>query len=239
MKLFLKFENTLTYPIEIENENIKISDLISKIKKQIFEGEKINPEIKLFFSEKELEDDKKLSEYDIKPNSEILIKNLEIDFEKKKKIDKIIENLKTEANNFKINEIDTSKINTQQLNYDNFILKKIYQDYKWYTAPLKKITKKNCYTDENKFSFKIINSLNDYIFIGLADSNFNFLQSNHIGQNLFIYGYCCDGNKYHNSVIGGFCSFSSSCTVNDIVGLEYNSKIGSIEIFKNGNSLSK
>jgi hypothetical protein len=50
-------------------------------------------------------------------------------------------------------EIDIIKINTLQLNYQNKTLKKANSDYQWWSAPLKKISKKNC--DSESFHLKL------------------------------------------------------------------------------------
>jgi hypothetical protein len=172
-------------------------------------------------------------------NSPLIDEKIEIDLKN---------NLMNDLINIKIpknNEIDITKIG-KKFSYENLILKKINNDGDWSSVPLQKISKKNCDTDANKFSFKIINTSYNYIFIGLVDSNFNFSSNIHIGQNSNSWGFhCSNGHKYHNGnqiYYQGYgynnnYSYNAFSTTNDIVGLKYNSKIGTIEIFKNETSL--
>jgi len=127
-------------------------------------------------------------------------------------------------------------MNKEELSFQNHILKKINGNYSHSSTALKKISKKNCDTNENKFSIKILKTKDSSINIGLTDSNFDYLSSNYIGSNSHSWDfYCCNGRKYHNGV--GIKFGTDRCEINDVISLKYDSKKGEIEIFKNNVSL--
>ena len=78
--LFSKFETSIRINVNIVDKNKKIrlsieeSDLIETLKEKIFQTEKIPiNQQKLLFSDKELNNKKRLSEYNIKPEAELTL----------------------------------------------------------------------------------------------------------------------------------------------------------------------
>jgi hypothetical protein len=206
----------------MREEDIEKENALNLIKKQ---KEEIENLLKL---KQELENKNKIE----KEEFEKKLQNQKEDFEK------IIQNLKNEKEKQdlkEINEIDTSKTKLLRLSYENLILKKIHPEG-FNSSPIKKISKKNCDTDENKFSIKIINTITKTMFIGISDSTKKFPSNYFLGEQPYSWGYYfSNGNKYNNKISSPFST--TTCNTNDIVSLKYNSKIGTIEIFKNGISL--
>ena len=138
-------------------------------------------------------------------------------------------------------EIDVSKIDTETLKYRIFILTNIggdhycsYQkDYSSEMAILKKIPKKNCNTDFNKFSIKIIHTddyrLRESIKLGLTDVAFDPRKRKN-SYNDRIYN--------NEGVLMAFYlslgTFGIKSGNGDIISLKYNSIKGDVSIFKNG-----
>ena len=111
---------------------------------------------------------------------------------------------------------------------------KYYFRFKGHNAVLKKIPKKNCNTNFNKFSIKIINTKleNPHITLGIIDANFDVKSS---GGRHFGYNFCCNGLAYvKNQMIK---QFGEKCGIGDELSLKYDSIKGTIEIFKNWKSL--
>jgi hypothetical protein len=85
MIFFLKFlnENKNIITLTIEKENLKVFELIEEIKKELLKHEIFfNPllqDIELYFSDKEMEKEKTLLEYNCLTNSDILIKFIQKD----------------------------------------------------------------------------------------------------------------------------------------------------------------
>ena len=154
--------------------------------------------------------------------------------------------LKELLNCFKINlikeglKIDINLINKKKLefNENENSLKKIEKDFCWISAPLKKISKKNNNSNENKFSIKILNTQDGDIMIGLTNFNFNFKEKfNVIGKDLNSWGFFLnDCTKWFNNKGEDFLKDFEDVKYGDIFGLKFNSIKGEIEIFINGES---
>jgi hypothetical protein len=97
MNIFIKYneEKNNNKLISINNKNITIFELIENIKKEIIKDEKKfknkNFDIKLFFQKIELKSEKKLNEYDLKNNDELMV---EIILKKEKKKNFVLIDLK-------------------------------------------------------------------------------------------------------------------------------------------------
>ena len=132
------------------------------------------------------------------------------------------------------NDIDVSLTDKKQFKFDasDKILEKTRRCI-WYTVPINKISKRNCDSDYNEFTIKLINSKFCSIMIGITNLHFDFKKANHfIGDDESSIGFnCCSGDKWflHESE-----SFSNGAQNGDEVGLKYNSIKGEIEIFING-----
>jgi len=103
------------------------------------------------------------------------------------------------------------------------------------SIPLKKITKRNCETDENKFSIKYLKTHFGYISIGLTNSNFKEWDSKGVGNSWEFNGF--SGSKYFKGKGEDFLNKFPGLEEGDIVGLKYNSIKGEIEIFINNESV--
>jgi len=73
--------------------------------------------------------------------------------------------------------IDVSKMNKEELKYNEneFTLEKIGRNSA-YGAPLKRLAKFNCDTDENLFSIKILKSFTNWIIIGIGTDTHSFIK---------------------------------------------------------------
>ena len=112
-----------------------------------------------------------------------------------------------------------------QLYYSNF--------FEQYAAILKKTPKKNCNTDHNKFSIKILNKREDtHMLIGLGEVDSNFEEAWNCENG---WGFCFMGGECLKSFFSK--PFGGPCEKGDIVSLKYDSIKGSIEIYKNRESL--
>jgi len=166
----------------------------------------------------------------------------------------------------KKSELDDSNINLFKLSYSNFKLRKISGDGA-ISIPLKKVPKKNCNSDFNKFSIKIIsNYFGSDIVIGLMhDINSDFSIGHCVGlsENEWGYIHSCGVwsqgdtfnflNKYKDGVrVACKCNIfekteytnddkkfreMNECKEGDVVSCKYDSVKGNIEVFKNGTSI--
>lgn len=152
-------------------------------------------------------------------------------------------------------DIDISKIDTKVLKYENFILTNIRDEElnphkveeSSCMAILKKIPKKNCDTNYNKFSIKCIycgrrnyGMSGGVINLGLMDANFDLKNR---ANNIYGWRYSCDGYAWGIGVrLDDFVSEKSvekwesegvEKFKGDIFSLKYDSIKGNISIFKN------
>jgi len=137
-------------------------------------------------------------------------------------------------------KIDVKLMNKNELKYNEKenTLKRISFNYcKFFSATLKKISKKNCNSNENKFLIKILKTNDADIFIGLTNLNFNFKENNDVfGDGKNSWGFWChNGNKLFNNRGEDFLKGYKGKN-GDIIGLKYNSIKGNIEIFINNES---
>ena len=126
--------------------------------------------------------------------------------------------------NFKYNEEENS-------------LEKTDNNGCFFTIPIKKFSKKNCETNENKFSIKILKTSHCYIRIGLATLEFNFKDFNHwIGDDFYGWGFNCrNGTKMFNLTTEDFIN-NFEGKIGYVVSLKFNSIKGEIEIYINDES---
>jgi len=144
------------------------------------------------------------------------------------KIDLIKESLK----------IDVDLMNEKFLKYNENenTLERIGNKYYYFPVPLKKISKKNCNSNENKFSIKILNTDYGSIRIGITNSNFNFKINNFLGNdsNYWLF-YCCNGAKFFNGKLEYILNKFNG-KKGDVIGFKFNSIKGEIELFINNES---
>jgi len=131
-------------------------------------------------------------------------------------------------------------VNSMDVNYFKYyekenILEKIGRDFNCSSTSLKRLTKKKCDTDENKFSIKILEINYGYIIIGLSTLNFDFKKLNCIGWGNSWGFNCYNGMKRcGDGEWGSFTYFNGK--VGDIIGIKYNSLKGELELFINNQS---
>ena len=106
---------------------------------------------------------------------------------------------------------------------------------------LNKISKKNCNSNKNKFSIKILNTKYGFLIIGISNLKFDYKEQSWKGKNLETWGFKCynesntqqlEKDKYlSNDLLKDFKGKNG-----DIISLKYNSIKGEIEIFINNES---
>ena len=102
-------------------------------------------------------------------------------------------------------------------------------------VPLKRLTKKNNDSNENKFSIKILQINRGHIIIGLTTLNCTFKKLNCIGWKNSWGFNCYNGMKRRdNEKCDLFTNFHGK--VGDIIGIKYDSLKGEIELFINNQS---
>jgi len=135
-------------------------------------------------------------------------------------------------------KIDAELMNEKFFKYNEKgnILEKINDNHNFFSVPLKKISKKNCNSDENKFSIKILNTKFGEVIVGLTDLNVNFKNNYWIGKDSKSWGFdCANGMKWFVMEFEHFFK-GFKAKKGDVIGLKFNSIYGEIEIFINGKS---
>jgi len=132
-------------------------------------------------------------------------------------------------------KIDVDLMDEYQLKYDEKenTLEKILLGC-GFSASLKRLPKKNCETNENKFSIKILKTKFGYIKIGLTTLNVNHIFGNSLCWDNGLCFDCNDGMYMHKNKWMQFIWFNAKD--GDVIGIKYNSKEGEIELFINNKS---
>jgi len=151
-----------------------------------------------------------------------------------------------------IKKMDSIFINKKQINYNEIektIEKILYEEKNEYlkilfknnedlgcTIPLKKISKKNCDSEENVFSIKILKTYCGFITIALSDFDYKFWSKENKGCS---WEFSCGtglkhfyGSGINNEKKEDFLNFIG-VKEGDVASLKYNSIKGEISIFIN------